>query len=545
MRRITIATTILLALSACPIQGTPGSGDDDAGIPEDPPDQPGWKPASDRLIGALPYPGYLNPPSELEYAPMAPSVLNKPDLGDWASLPPKPWVPGIPDVYDAPATGDPTYWEIPANSFTPEPTVTPTEETRSGLVGNFAFWAQIAVPESHPRPPVVWMNILAYVGHPLFAGRDNAFGLPCSTRENPLQNSLSTGVYAWEALGPNADCERHMLFTGVSPVSANFPFQHDVAESVAKYESILQAQCLDNGGEYKVIEIGDGGEVLGGSALSAPSRNGLVWLNWDEVESIQQWINAELGIGELGVLMDYILASGFDYWPTDPTYRYSRWSTTGICAFAVRLAIKPSPVADIHCNWVNKWACPKGMVPILPSFDAEGLFGACHESGQAANVDGYCSYPHYEVPPGAAFNPNGDLDIAPLEPNGHGIGIPNSYVVSLSPGSFTELSRAYAAIELIEMSDGLMVDAFTPFGERSLAQLGLEVDDLVVGLGFAEPCEPRGTTRGCSIVNPDIASLTAYATEQALAGDMMILDVSARDGWRKRIHVVPTFQPLG
>lgn len=540
MRIASLLTITAILSSACLVQGTPGSGDDEAGIPEDPYDQPGWQPASQRLVGQLPYPGYLNPPSELEYAPLAPSVLNKPELGDWASLPPKPWIPGIADVYEEPAKGDPTYWEIPSIGSQPQPTVNPTEATRSGLVGNFGFWAQLDVPETHPRPPIVWMNVLAYIGHPLFAGRYNTYGLPCSSHDNPLQNSLI--FQGWDTVGPHADCWRHIVFTGVAPVSFDFPFQNDIAQFNAWLNSATASRCLDNGGEYKAVEVVDGA-IVGGAVLSAPSRNGLVWLNWDEVESIQQWINVELGVGELGVLVDELLAGGFNYWPTDPDYRYSRWSTTGECAFEVRLSVAPSTTPIFNCIWKTNRACPKGMVPILPAFDADGMLGACYESGQVSTVGGYCSYPHYEVPPGAAFQPNGDLDIAPYEPNGYGVGIPNSYAVSLSPSSLAALSRAATDIETFETDDGLYLDAMTPNGERSLAQFGLEVDDAVVSLGYGEVCTGR-STRGCSISRPTRAQLEAYVFEQAIAGDMMILDVATRDGWRKRIHVLTTFNPF-
>lgn len=594
--KIPLIAALLLSLGCSKIAA---GGDDEVGEP--PVDQdnfefPGWIPASARLEFA-PYnvalPGFENVPADLEYAAFAPASIAHPaDVSIWfdanlADPSAKPWIWGVPDMTGYPARdgideSHPLYEMLEVNTagLTPEqqsdwldgfldiepdrlPAVAQPYALRSGLIGNYALWITYSVPSTHPRPPIVWMNLLDLATHPFYAGRYNAYGTPCSTArghgedlywgdldlppaEDPYYGEGDAGLmYS----GPNADCKRAHYYYGSHQVGPQYSFV-DGQYSVYAPDSIAQAVCLDNGGEYEVyngdlLEGEFNGDLGNGAVLSAYERNWMVWVNGTEIAKLFKTLALQTPppFDQLFVVLDILQSGGFNWtaWPISAGYRESMWSTTGVCAYPAQIEI------DAECDWWTTLACPKTHLPIMPEFSKQGIEGQCIAANSIGDpfephvIDGFCTLPAWQVPPGFAapsHPPIWGIDARPVDNDETGLGLPGGFVIGIADAvaemaadvdaGATEaeaigawLAEVKLDLDLVAVTGGgIQLVPKTQDGRDFMRSVGMTTDDVIVAIGYGDE----------GIADPTIEQLGFYISttfdENAIA--MLTIDNDVR-----------------
>jgi hypothetical protein len=601
MFRFKFPILLITSLSLVACSKIAEGGDDEAGgdvPPQDNYNQPGWIPAAARLADSnnKTLPGFENSVHELEYAAFAPSVFAHPnaDVSAWvdanlADPTPKPWIWGMPDLTQAPPRDgmhepNPFYQMMSFAHLTgqqlndylsgvvdyvPEnlPATNPVVGLRSGLVGNNALYLQGAIPSTHPRPPIVWMNLLALATHPFYAGRSNALGQPCSTATGAWEDllwgddaNMAENQDEWNPGHPAADCRRGVHYYGIHQVSSAFPLAPDPNESVLP-EVLATATCLDNGGEYEVYN-GDlvGGEydsVLGnGAVLSAFDRNGLVWVNTTELVKLFETLatQAPAPFDQLFVVLDILQDGGFNWfgWAVDPPFRPSMWSTTGECAYKAAIEI------DSSCDWWTTVACPKHMLPVLPEFNKTAMSEACvlanvgNDAFDPQTIEGYCTFPIWGAPPGAAAPtqpPFWGVNIKPVDNSPQtGLGIPNGYVIDMSEllnrlqldaetsgSERAALASWYADVTtdvgFADVDDGVRLDPLTTAGRGFLASLDFTKSDVITSIGWGDQ----------SIRRPTTAALAMAVAQSFDAGELVMFEVEEPSGIHRFVYLFPTF----
>jgi hypothetical protein len=355
-------------------------------------------------------------------------------------------------------------------------------DLRSGLIGNFAVWESVSgVPDSGLRPPVVtssFADVLGAIqnpqipttlGDPLMSGRYNGWGFGCSTKR-ASDVDITTTIVKQAPRQEDAECTAWVIWDNVGPVHGQlYPYMS--SEHVAIGEAVDSAECLDNGGEYHPV-------------LASPSalveRQGLVWLNWDQLTAVQAYVQVHLAplgvLEELNVFLDFLESLGFEYnyWPSDPLYPYARWSFTGVCAHPVELRAKTS---GPHYGSIRTTKpCPLSYLPVLPDIEFPDLDDEVEVGHWVA--EGYCTLVQ-ALPPGPGMaGPTAVPEITVGKP-GHGF----SGAIYLERPTDSTFARWAKAVELAPDRDGIVIKARDQLGREILQAVNVPDGSRIVGSG--------------------------------------------------------------
>ncbi len=479
--------------------------------PPEGPNPPEWM-CKERLPSTLVVDGKLNYAHELERCPYAPSTSPEDGEGYYDAWPGKPWWDGLPQVNifsDWPLRQHPMYaWRDP-DSVTLKPYHDSIEDYRSGMIGNIGLYTT-GIPTIHPRVPIVAINATEMVGHPFYAGRNNMYGQPCSTIEpdvNPNQwTDLLTDVYPHST---NAECQAVVDYYGVRAAHANYPLS-----ASSQINARATATCLDNGGHFEPSQ----------ALLSALQRQGLIWLNWDEFQDIQQQVVAELVLlQDLIVWIDLLLDNGWDYWPLDAEWPWSRWSHTGLCGHSVRLLGKQAT----H-QIVTETACPRHMVAVLPTFNVKQVIE------NEESVFGYCTFPHQTPPPGVGIKPDGSLDEV-TTCFGSQCGFQGAKYVWLAAFDEDKIGDWLSAVGFTQTTAGIQVDPANALGREILAKLDVDPGSIILGVNELD--FTTGDPDGPSVLDAMLEVERAW-----LAGGFAFVLLDQPDGMRLHRYIVPVWQ---
>lgn len=399
-----------------------------------------------------------------------------------------------------------------------------THDFRSGLIGNFALWIG-GVPSMHPRPPIVTASFIdvlnpdlpTIIGHPFYEGRYNAFGVPCSTtppNDSSWSHVWSDVITSQFKYSTDADCQAWVEWYGVQAAHPNYPMinsSDDVMMGIAQDG----AQCLDNGGVYKVSE----------AALTAVNRNGLIWINWGEFwEDFVLWIQTNHPeVHALIVALDYLQGAGWESWPTDPPYPYNNWSVTGVCSHPVTLRIYENGTVRTSVP------CPDGMVAELPEIDD---VIELDEIFDYEEVHGYCTIPHQlEVPPVLADAT--PIDVITTARKGHGFD--GAKYVDLTRIDQPMLEAWATAVTFTEGPTGIQVTATNQLGR-----------DLLTAFSIPEGSRITGLNRLTMLDNPTTGEPGATAWDAAIEvdraignGEFLFVLVDTPDRRKLHRYIVP------
>lgn len=213
-------------------------------------------------------------------------------------------------------------------------------------------------------------------------------------------------------------------------------------------------RCLDNGGQY----------LPALAAVTMADRNGLVWLNWDELDQIKVWIATELS----GIAIFQALLVAFDkfeleaeeylYWPINPAWPWSRWSYTGICAHPAELRMADNDIA------IKTWlGCPRGMIPVMPDLDDPP-----QQPDPNWKLEGFCTFPHQMPPSDGAAAPTVFPELKIGRP-GHGF----TGAIYIAPLPRETVLRWAESLEAVPTSDGLQIHAVNDVGRALLDTVSL------------------------------------------------------------------------
>jgi hypothetical protein len=408
---------------------------------------------------------------ESDPLPGKPNYPGVPDMATESKTEFNQYVDNLPDELGAnghpmlvePDHNAPSGWSLVANG-----------DLRSGLIGNFAVWESIhGVPKAGLRPPIVtasFADILGAIqdphvpttlGDPLMSGRYNAYGFGCSTQPAAGQGSTAINV-AQAPRQDAAECTAFIIWDNVSPVE---PFPYLTTEHSAIAEAVDRTACLDNGGEYHPTLASPSGIV---------ERQGLVWLNWNQLTLVQEYVNIHLIplnlLSELNVFLDFLESIGFEYnyWPSDPVYPYANWSFTGVCAHPVELQEKLS-----DGSLRTAVPCPSTYVAVLPEFDFPDP-----DDDSTFSVSGYCTLP-YAFPPGPNMAaPTAIPEITIGKPGGGFDG-----AIYLARPTVDTLARWLEAVAFDVDEAGIKVTARNALGRDLLDAVNVPDGSHIIGWG--------------------------------------------------------------
>ncbi len=408
-------------------------------------------------------------PAEAEACAFAPS--SSPDADPW---PGKPWWRGLPLVEQEPLdllNAHPMYTRDAIDEMTLQPTVIVAGDgdIRSGLIGNFAIWPfKPELPTSGLRPPIVtgtFVDILTAIKHPnipttfgdpFTSGRYNAYGQPCST-SSYIPDWFHSMIEDHVGSEPNAlECAAVVTWQQADPIDPMYPFPNsddDDPSFDATMRATGAARCLDNGGQY----------LPALAAASMADRNGLLWLNWDELDQIKVWIGTHL-VGNpiyqtLMVAFDLFEDLGKEslYWPLDPEWPWSRWSYTGICAHPAELRMADNDIT------VKTWlGCPRGMHAVMEKFDPP------QQPDPNWKVEGYCTFDHQMPPSDGAAAPTVFPELK-IGKKGHGF----DGAIYVAPLPRETALRWAESLRATPTSDGLQIHAVNEVGRALLQTVSL------------------------------------------------------------------------
>lgn len=387
-------------------------------------------------------------PAEVETCAFAP--VSSPDADPW---PGKPWWRGLPLVEQEPLdvlNAHPMYTRdaIDENNQ-PTVIVAGDGDIRSGLIGNFAIWPFTGLPTSGLRPPIVtgtFLDVLTAIedpntptilGDPFHSGRYNAYGQPCNSTSY-IPDWFHSMIEDHVGSKPNAlECAAMVTWQHADPLGEQYPFPDSEDPSFdGTMRAVGATRCLDNGGQY----------LPGLAAVTMAERNGLLWLNWDELDQIKVWITANLGgnplFQTLLVAFDQFEDLGKEplYWPLNPAWPWSRWSYTGICAHPAELRMADSDIA------IETWlGCPRGMSAVMPEFDPP------QQPDPNWKVEGFCTFPHQMPPSDGAAGPTAFPELKIGKP-GHGF----DGAIYIAPLTRETALRWAESLEAIPTADGLL-----------------------------------------------------------------------------------------
>lgn len=541
MKNLLFTVAILSTLAACSVSQ---SDDTEAGETEGKPNQgppevespPEWY-CKDRLFpnqfvtttATLDDEPGPTSTKDLERCPYVPS--SHPTEGGWTG---KPYWRGIADVVlvwlegigEGPLDADEQHpvwsWHDP-NEDGVVPHLANEEDYRSGLIGNFAIWIDGGgVPSKGNRPPIVTASFAdvtgslpTMIGNPFLAGRYNVYGLPCSTA---TAGNLWTAYSDEFQNNENVDCMANVMFEGADEAHELYPHSPGDPDDRA----LDVAVCLDNGGEYDPAL----------AALTSGERDGMVYLNWDELALVQQYVVQELskhpGWEEITVFMDFLENLGYEwnYWPSDPDYPYSRFSSTGICGHPAEL--RAVVVNDDLVEFRTQIGCPTGMRAVFPDFPLP-LIEDIEAHGWS--LEGYCTYSYAVAPP-----PNVGITVVPQITVGlAGNGFDGARYVEVTDLPRDVLDSWMSSFTTTQAEDGIVITAATFDGRDLLTALDipdgstmLAVDHLLLGAdGDGEPMT-------------EMLELAVYVDAVTASGRYVTAMFDTPDGVRMTRHIVPS-----
>jgi hypothetical protein len=404
-------------------------------------------------------------PAEVETCVFAPAT-NESD--PW---PGKPWWVGLPLVELEPldlVNAHPMYTREAIDEMTNQPTVIVAGDgdIRSGLIGNFAIWPFSILPTSGLRPPIVtgtFLDLLTAIedpdtptilGDPFNTGRYNAYGQPCSS-SSYIPDWFHSMIEDHVGSQPNAlECAAMVTWQHAEPLGEEFPFPDSEDPS---YDGTVRAagatRCLDNGGQY----------LPGLAAVTMADRNGLLWLNWDELDQVKLWVAANtVGndlLATILVAFDFFESKGESlYWPLNPAWPWSRWSYTGICAHPAELRL-----ADNDTKIKTWLGCPRGMVPVMPE-----VVDPPQQPDPNWKHEGFCTFPYQMPPSDGAAGPTLFPELKIGKP-GHGF----DGAIYVAPLSRETALRWVKSIKAIPTPDGLEIHAVNDLGRALLHTVSL------------------------------------------------------------------------
>jgi hypothetical protein len=305
-------------------------------------------------------------------------------------------------------------------------------------------------------------NIPTTMGDPFLSGRYNAYGQPCSS-SSYVPDWFHSMIEDHVGSEPNAlECAAMVTWQHAEPLDEKYPFPD--SEDPA-YDGTMRAvgatRCLDNGGQY----------LPGLAAVSMADRNGLLWLNWDELDQVKLWIAANVGgnalFETLLVAFDFFESKGESlYWPINPAWPWSRWSYTGICAHPAELRLADNDIK------IKTWlGCPRGMVPIMPKVDPP------QQPDPNWKLEGFCTFP-YQMPPSIGSAAPTVFPELKIGKPGHGF----DGAIYIAPLTRETALRWAESIEAIPMRDGLQLFAVNDMGRALLDAVSLPDGAILIGI---------------------------------------------------------------
>ena len=573
---IILATTLVFFSTACGYTQSVIDGDETGGdskpnqSPSEIENPPQWH-CKERipivtLVAAIPQPDQLeNAVLDAHEAEVCAYAVST-DLHD--PVPPKPYWRGLPDMFndylaafnnfDLAELGE----EDPAFNLHPNFVrrdfdyvnpgdwyVTGAAEERSGLIGNFAFWMNedyaylgslFSVPDSGHRPPIVTGTIFdlfadvigelplspPWSGTVTTTGRYTAYGIPCNTKDpsfdystTPLVRDVAIDYQRHE----DAECAAFVMFDEIMQAHTLYPFEgmnEAHAYTQAEVRAFDAAACLDNGGEY----------LTPAAALTSGERNGLIWVNWTQIDSMIEFLQSTFSpdvqeaVNDALIFLDWLESQGWSWnlWPLNPAWPWSNWSFTGVCAHPVQLS--STAQGEIR----TRVPCPRSYIPVVPDFNPPDPEVEDYPELDW-RVDGYCTLPMQIAPMESAIN----RTLAPqikIGKQGHGFS-GAIYVEPMTPGTLELLSNSLSLTKLND-APGISIGAKDGNGEELLSSMNVPVGSVVVG-----------TNLNIDSADPTVNEMVAGVDNHLARGQIVMLLLDDPNGKRLHRYIVPTPTP--